>query len=205
MKNLREKNQQYQNRLRKDEKSQRMQQDHMVKLQERVRDMRDEKKTPDVSEMEGVMQQLSDATRQVEVAERARESETKKKNHEIKNLQKFVQELDEKLKQTQKELKEKDKQLQITLLRMKDVQRNNRHGQLTPLRGNLNSSTIVSNNNQSQEDIKEEPRAEAKGPLPSLSQNNKKPSSQKQKYGTSTVPSSPKGLPQVLEQPNRAV
>ena len=100
MKNLREKNQQYQNRLRKDEKSQRMQQDHMVKLQERVRDMRDEKKAPDVSEMEGVMQQLSEATRQVEVAERARESETKKKNHEIKNLQKFVQELDEKLKQT---------------------------------------------------------------------------------------------------------
>lgn len=72
----------------------------MVKLQERVRDMRDEKKAPDVSEMEGVMQQLSEATRQVEVAERARESETKKKNHEIKNLQKFVQELDEKLKQT---------------------------------------------------------------------------------------------------------
>ena len=86
-----------------------------------------------------------------------------------------MQELDEKLKQTQKELREKDKQLQITLLRMKDVQRNNRHGQLTPLRGNLNSSTIVSNHNQSQEDIKEEP----KGPLPSLNQNKKKPSSQK--------------------------
>ena len=83
------------------------------------------------------------------------------------------------------------------------MQRNNRHGQLTPLRGNLNSSTIVSNNNQSQEDT--DPKAEAKGPLPSLSQNNKKPSSQKQKYGTSTVPTSPKGLPQVLEQPNRVV
>lgn len=51
VKTLKEKNSLFQNRLRKDEKQSRMQQDHMVKLQERVRDMKDERKGGESGEM----------------------------------------------------------------------------------------------------------------------------------------------------------
>ncbi|CDW91577.1 UNKNOWN [Stylonychia lemnae] len=136
----------------KDEQLNKKQFDHIIKLEEKIKELREQisssnKNNPmaqlkqsqipqdkDLEKLADELQsKLMQAERQREIAEKARDQEVKKSKKMTKQLQDQINQLQTQLEASQRQIREKEQEGRLASSKLREIQKNIKHGQLTPL------------------------------------------------------------------------